>query len=115
MKDINIAINGLVEAIRESQVYKDYTVSKSILESRPELKRKVDEYRFKNMLLQEDKETVFDKSFEMQKEYAQVLNDPYVRAYLTAESALCRIFQKVNYSLLDDLEFEMEYGEDING
>jgi len=114
MSDINQAIDGLVEAIKESQVYKDYSSSKAILEGRPQLKRKVDEYRLKNMLLQENKETVFDESFKLQKEYAEVLNDPYVRAYLTAESALCRIFQKVNYSLLDDLEFEMAYGEDMN-
>jgi len=110
--EIRGALEKLVEIIKDSNEYKEYVNTKAVLAMDEDLARKVDEYRKKNSMLQENKDTLFDESFILQKQYEDIINAPAARAFLTAENNICRIIQQINYKLLIDLDFELSTEED---
>ncbi|MCR5273334.1 MAG: YlbF family regulator [Lachnospiraceae bacterium] len=110
--DIKEALDNLVEVIKQSQEYQEYVNAKAVLALDDNLAKKVDEYRRKNSDLQDNKDTLFDASFILQKQYEDIINASAARTFLTAENNICRIFQQINYKLLEDLNFELSTEED---
>ena len=79
-----------VRDIRETDVYKSYTMQLARLKKNPELYKQVNDYRKLN--------------FEMQN--AVQVEDLFVDDFLKAELALCRMMQEINALIVDGLNFE---------
>ena len=45
----------------------------------------------------------------LEQEFAPLRLEPLVNDYLTAELALCRIVQRINYRLMQEIEFDLGF------
>lgn len=112
MTQIKEATENLIKIICESDVYREYENCKEQLNRYPELKRKTDEFRSRNFEIQNSQADVYSEADYLQKEYRDILNNPMVRSYLDAENAFCKIMQQINYKLIEELEFEVDFMND---
>ena len=85
-----------VRDIRETDVYKSYTMQLARLKKNPELYKQVNDYRKLNFEMQNavQVEDLFDKM------------DYFEKDFLKAELALCRMMQEINALIVDGLNFE---------
>ena len=67
----------------------------------------------KNYLLQNSDGNVdlYDATDKMEQEYREFRKNPLVAEYLAAENAFCRVVQKVNWTLIEELDFEVGFEE----
>lgn len=105
MNNIDSAIEQLVTAILESDVYKEYDELRNEVNRNPELKVQIDEFRHKNYELQ-NSENDFDKIDAFEKEYSQFREIPLVSDFLAAELAFCRMMQEINIKITNELDFD---------
>ena len=47
----------------------------------------------------------------MEQEYREFRKNPLVKQYLEAENALCRVIQEVNWTLIEELDFDIGFDE----
>ena len=92
-----------VRDIRETDVYKSYTMQLARLKKNPELYKQVNDYRKLNFEMQNavQVEDLFDKM-----EYKEFRENVIVDDFLKAELALCRMMQEINALIVDGLNFE---------
>lgn len=108
MNEIRDEVNALIEAVKQSETYREYDRQKNRVKAMPELKAQIDAYRTKNFELQnmEDNEGLQEKLEAFAEEYADFVEQPPVREFLNAEVALCAMMQEVTNRLIGSLEFE---------
>ena len=92
-----------VRDIRETDVYKSYTMQLARLKKNPELYKQVNDYRKQNAVQVDD---LFDKMDYFEKEYKEFRENVIVDDFLKAELALCRMMQEINALIVDGLNFE---------
>lgn len=95
MDPVAVHTEELIAAIRNSADYVRYKKCEGRLRQDPELKKKVDEYRIRNFQLQQAGRDLFDESDEVLREFDSTLKNPVAMEYLDAESAVCRMVQRV--------------------
>lgn len=97
-----------VRDIRETDVYKSYTMQLTRLKRNPELYKQVNDYRKLNFEMQNaaQVEDLFDKMDYFEKEYKEFRENVIVDDFLKAELALCRMMQEINALIVDGLNFE---------
>ena len=97
-----------VRDIRETDVYKSYTMRLARLKRNPELYKQVNDYRKLNFEMQNaaQVEDLFDKMDYFEKEYKEFRENVIVDDFLKAELALCRMMQEINALIVDGLNFE---------
>ena len=66
MCTVDEAVEGLLDAILNSDVYKEYVRNLEKVKQYPDLKKQIDEYRLRNFELQQSPDYAFDK-IETQK------------------------------------------------
>ncbi len=108
MERINKATEDLIKAIRESDSYKNYEVQKEKVKRVPDLKRKIDEFRQQNFMLQNnvEAEQLFDQVDVFGREYEDFTEIPLVNDFLEAELDLCRLLQEVNLRITESIDFD---------
>ena len=45
----------------------------------------------------------------LEKEFAPLRAEPYVNEYLSAELAVCRMVQRINFRLMEEIEFDLGF------
>ena len=100
------SLERLIESIRDSEVYRDYSMQLDRVKEQPGLKDKIDEFRTRNLILQTGEHTTFEQLDSFEKEFANFREDPLVDRFLATELALCRMLQKVNRILVEAIHFE---------
>lgn len=110
MDDVTRCLGALVEALKECTVYKDYEKAKMNIKDFPEIKKQIDEFRKKNFILQNSKEDkdLYQEIIIMQKEYGEFMKMPIVADYLNSELGVCRILQKINQDLMNEVDVEID-------
>ena len=106
MDKIDNALQQLIAAILASDVYSRYDVQRIRVNSMPELKAQIDEFRRKNLELQTNEHTTLEQIDSFERENAQFRENPVVDEFLAAELAFCRLIQELNLRLIDALHFE---------
>lgn len=109
MNHVQEVTKTLITAIEESEEYIRYQKAKEEILKYPLLKAKVDEFRKRNYEMQNTRVDIFEEADKLQQQYAQVIENPIVREYLTAENAFCRIIQQINWQLIEALDFEADF------
>ena len=129
MNEMNTALNELVQAIKDGQEYKRYQLVREELHKEPELERKVHEFRKKNFQIQNSGNVnLFDEvdrleqentepesqniTAVIEEENTELRRKPIVEEYLSAELAFCRIVQRVNWILIEQLDFDLGFGNE---
>ncbi|MBQ7955002.1 MAG: YlbF family regulator [Lachnospiraceae bacterium] len=108
MEQMKEALEGFMEALKETPDYKNYIREKEKVKAQPKLKEQIDEYRKRNFELQNltEEENLFERVEQFEREYAQFRENPLVSDFLAAELALCRLIQEVNLEIAAALDFE---------
>ena len=106
MSQVDEAVDGLVKAILDSEIYREYQKSLENVKRFPDLKNQIDEYRMKNYELQQSPDYAFDKMEQFQMEYQSFRENPLVSDFLAAELAFCRMVQDIENHLAECIEFE---------
>jgi len=103
--------NELAEAIVQSEEYKTYMEAKEALKGNVELCIKLNEYRERNFKLQNSVEEMdlFDELDMLEIEYADLLKNSKVSAFLAAELRVCRMTQEINMTIANLIDLELEY------
>lgn len=106
MSKLDNAVEQLIEAILDSEIYREYDAQRNRVNQYPELKAQIDEFRKKNFLLQRSEDNAFEKIEQFEKEYADFREDPMVSEFLAAELAFCRMMQDINLRVTEGVHFE---------
>ncbi|SCY38116.1 Control of competence regulator ComK, YlbF/YmcA [Lachnospiraceae bacterium XPB1003] len=108
MVEVENELYVLVEAVKHSNIYKEYDRCKKTLKAEPELFRRVNVFRIESYKLnqQPDDGTLQDRIEKFQEDNLELTEEPRVRAFLDAELGLCRMIQEINTRLVRGIDFE---------
>ena len=102
----------LTEAITDSCEYKRFKEFESEVMKRPDLKRALDDFRRENFRMQysEDTGDVLSATRKYSDEQiADIRKQPEVEGYLAAEMELCRMVQEICMSVVEAVDFNMDF------
>ena len=106
MRQIEESLEMLVESVKESLEYKEYLRIRELIHKEPERERAIHEFRRRNFELHRRRDVETDR---LEREFAPLRSEPYVNEYLAAELAVCRIIQRINYRLMEEIEFDLGF------
>ena len=83
-------------------------VQLELLKEQPEYYRKVNEFRQRNYEMQNATQVddLFEKMDAFEREYEAFRENPLVDKFLSSELAFCRMMQKIDLSIMEELDFE---------
>ena len=110
MNTVDESLNHLIEAVRNSKEFQDYQIVKAKVEEYPEKKRSLDKYRTRMYKIQNNhgETDLYHHIDEIERESERFRQDALIDEFLTAELALCRMVQRINWTLIVELHFDME-------
>ncbi len=114
MDQIDKAVEGLVEAIHSSKEYKRYQDICAKVREYPDLEQQIHEFRKKNFEVQNTSEgwDLYERVDQLELEGMEIRKKPFVGEYLAAELAFCRLFQRINWTLVQNLDFDLNFSID---
>lgn len=97
MLEIKKSFDEFVKTVKDSQTAIEYEKQKEIINSNPELKKRIDDFRKQNYSLQTatDEDILFDELDRFEREHAEFRKLPQVNHFLAAELAYCRMIQEI--------------------
>ena len=106
--DVQEALEQLAQAVKESEVYREYRRQSERVDNAGDMREKIDEYRVRNFELQNSVQTedLLDKLDDFEREYEKFREDPLVEEFLDAELAFCRMMQEIDVKLAEAMDFE---------
>ena len=109
MDELDQSIENLLEAIRRTEIYKEYRRQEDRLGQDPELKEQVYRFRASNFRLQNeasDQEIieVVDRIYHHSRELRK---NPKVNEYLDAELAMCKLMQRIAGRITEEIDIEV--------
>ena len=108
MMEVQEALEQLAQAVKESEVYREYRRQSERVDTAGDMREKIDEYRVRNFELQNSVQTedLLDKLDDFEREYEKFREDPLVEEFLDAELAFCRMMQEIDVKLAEAMDFE---------
>lgn len=106
MNNVDNAVNQLIAAITDSEIYREYAIQLERVKQQPGLKEQLDDFRTRNYMLQTGGEAAFDKIEQFEREHEDFRENPYVSDFLAAELAFCRMMQDINACITEAMCFE---------
>ena len=108
MMEVQEALEQLAQAVKESEVYREYRRQSERVDNAGDMREKIDEYRVRNFELQNcvQTEDLLDKLDAFEREYEKFREDPLVEEFLDAELAFCRMMQEIDVKLAEAMDFE---------
>ena len=106
--EVQEALEQLAQAVKESEVYREYRRQSERIDNAGDMREKIDEYRVRNFELQNSVQTedLLDKLDDFEREYEKFREDPLVEEFLDAELAFCRMMQEIDVKLAEAMDFE---------
>lgn len=111
MDEITICVEALKSALQTSETYKRYLRARLVVSEDPELYMKLQDFCKKNYELQNKNENIndiYDEVARFEEEYMEFRSNPVVKEYLGAELDVCRLMQRIIYSLVDTIDVNLE-------
>ena len=109
MDQVQEVTEELIDAILQSAEYIRYQEAKQQIARYPILKKRADEFRKRNYDLQNSRMDIFEEADSLSQEYAFVTQNAIVGEYLDAENAFCRVLQRINWKLMEKLDFDLGF------
>ena len=105
--DIQAALGQLVTAMKNSEEYVRFKRAEAKVAEFSGLQQRIDEFRSSWYALQNSgAPDLFEQIDRVEEQYADFRENPYVQEFLAAELALCRMFQQVNWTIMQNLDFD---------
>lgn len=104
-----------MEAIRNSEAYRDFEEIKAQVNQEPELKAKLQNFRRRNYELQnkEDCTDLFGEMERFEEEYHEMRKNPLIRDFLQYELEIIRVMQRIDLVLAQAVDLDVEDFQDI--
>ena len=112
MEQVQKATEALIDAISKSEEYLRYQDARRNIIRYPILKTRADEFRKHNYDLQTSNADIFKEADGLREEYAYITQNAVIWEYLESENAFCRVLQRVNWQLLERLDFDAGLAEE---
>ena len=110
MDQIDEILENLITAIKESKEYQEYLRLRDLIHQEPDKERAVNELRRRNFELQKCRNVdLYTEMDRLENEFAPLRAEPYVNEYLAAELAICRMIQRINFRLMEEIEVELGF------
>lgn len=110
MYQVEECLDNLVAAFKESPEYKEYLRMREVIHKEPEKEKAIHEFRRRNFELHKCRNVdLYTEMDRLQQEFAPLRSEPHVNEYLAAELAVCRMVQRINYRLMEEIEFDMGF------
>lgn len=106
MSNIDEAVEQLIQAIAENDVYREYAMRLEEIKQQPELKKRADDLRACSYLLHMEGDVALDKIDQYEREFEEFTEDPCVADFFSAELAFCRMMQDINARITEAIHFE---------
>ncbi|MCR5279260.1 MAG: YlbF family regulator [Lachnospiraceae bacterium] len=108
MSDLSSLSKHVVDIFKSTVEYNDYRILLDRIKEEPRLYDRVLEYRRKNFnILQDDIEDDIAQMDDLVNEYDDLLGNPLVNDFITAEAAFCKMVRDFTTSVTDELEFDI--------
>lgn len=103
----------LAKAILESEEYKNFMKCKEEIRKNPQLFQAVNELRKHNFELQnsENDSDMYDEVVKIFDKYAYIRTNVVANQFLRSELSVCRMIQDVQRTLLENMDFEVDFLE----
>lgn len=112
--EIQKATEPLLEAIRESQAYRDFELARAELGKYPDKKDRANQFRRQNFIAKNySAEDSARERAELYRQRQQLRLDPVIDHYLNAELILCRMLRGCAMQILDCAQLDLENMDDI--
>ncbi len=83
---------------------------RELLSQEPEKEKAVNEFRRRNFELHKYRNTdLYNEMDRVEKEFAPLREEAFVNEFLAAELAVCRMVQRINYRLIEEIDFELGF------
>ena len=114
-EDVRQSTKTLTNMICHTEDYKCYQKNLTALKEQEELYRKFKEFRGKSLHLQLEKEQeqYFEKVEALHSEYKDVLTEPVVVDFLSAEQRMCKLMRIVYDSIAEDIRLDLSYMDEF--
>lgn len=115
MDNVKRSTEELAAAIRNSDACAVFEEKKRALQEHPGLYAKVNQFRRHNYQLQNQKGDIdwLQKLGEFDQEYEEFRKEPLVEEFLKAELEMCRMIQRINETVADSVDLDIEDFTDI--
>lgn len=101
--------------IKKSEIYKNYIESRKILDSKPNLKAQVDEFRRNTFSIQTAHNYGYYNSYEqmvnLKSGYDELLSNPLVKSFMDSEFRLTQMLWDIFNGIADIIDFDIEFLE----
>lgn len=113
MNQIDACVNQLVDAVLQSEEYQQYLRIRERVKREPDMEQAIHEFRRRNFAMLKDGANcdLYEESDRLEQEFAQLRAEPLVNEYLASELAVCRLFQKINRTLMEEVAFDLGFDE----
>lgn len=114
-EDIRQGTKKLTDMICHTEDYKSYQKDLTVLKEQEELYRKFKEFRGKSLYLQLEKgqEQYFEKIESLHSEYKDVLTEPVVVDFLSAEQRMCKLMRLVYDGIAENIKLDLSYMDEL--
>lgn len=99
----------LTGKMRATADYQMYEKNLQELKKHKETYQKLNEFRLKNMLLDESAEDYNEKADALYEEYNNILMETAVRNFLTAEQRVCKMMKRVYDCIAQEMQLDVSY------
>jgi cell fate (sporulation/competence/biofilm development) regulator YlbF (YheA/YmcA/DUF963 family) len=107
---IQASLEQLVDAMKNSEEYKRFKKAEAKVQEFPGMQDKINAFRKNWYYLQAgEAPDLFVQVDHYTEKYADFRENPYVQEYLAAELAVCRMFQQVNWTIMQNLDFDTDF------
>ena len=108
--DIQTALEQLATAMKNSEEYVRFKRAEAKVAEFSGLQQRIDEFRGSWYALQSSgSPDLFEQIDQVEDQYMDFRENPYVQEFLAAELALCRMFQQVNWTIMQNLDFDTDF------
>ena len=106
MSSVDEGLEVLIESIKDSEVYTEYRRQLENVNSKPGLKERIDAYRKENYDMQNSPDLDLNAIEWFREAHMDFRQDPDVDAFLAAELDFCRMIQRMQFKLIDAIDFQ---------
>lgn len=100
----------LADSLMTSDEYIRYKNAEKKIKEFPGLYEQVNAFRKSNLDMQQDEDAdLFSTTDRIEQEYQEMRENKYVQEFLASELAFCRLYQRVNYTILENLDFNVDF------
>ena len=107
-------VDELLRCLHSCSEYRAFEQARHKLDEDPRKRKRTDEFRRKNFLLQNSEESGSQEAQEqMFLERSELRKDPVIDEYLKAELSVCRLLRQISLRLMDSVDLDLDSMEDI--